>query len=304
MEADMDQVLLRSARQGLLMGQLLTVALCTTVNYATAQVAREGPSSPIDTVLDVRGYRLHFLITPGSSPTIVLETGGGGDVSQWSAVQPELARLIGSAVVSYDRAGFGESELPVHPYSALEEVAVLRACLEQLGLAESVILVGQSYGGLLNLLYAHEYPESVKGIVLIDPNTVAFIDAVGGVDQLDTLEQQQPSWTPYVQHAPEYTKAYKAGIRQGRALPVTVEMVRGATIPRKLPMIVVTAGKSWWSKAETNVAWRAAHESLVADAPNWKLLVAEETGHNIPRERPDIVIAAIQELIRAIGATQ
>ena len=81
----MDQALLRSARQGVLMGQLLTVALCTTVNYTTAQVAREGSSSPKDTVLDVRGYRLHFRITPGSSPTIVLETGGGGDVSSQTA---------------------------------------------------------------------------------------------------------------------------------------------------------------------------------------------------------------------------
>ncbi len=292
----MDQALLRSARQGVLMGQLLTVALCTTVNYATAQVAREGSSSPIDTVLDVRGYRLHFRITPGSSPTLALESGGGGDVSTWSAVQPELARLTGSAVVSYDRAGFGESELPVHPYSALQEVAVLRACLEQLGLAERVILVGHSYGGLLNLLYAHEYPESVKGIVLIDPNTVDFVDAIGGPYQLMDLPADTLS------PPPELPKAHKAGIRQSGAFPVTLEMVRRATIPRELPMILVTAGKSFWSKEETNAAWRAAHELLVADAPNRRLLVAEESGHDIPRERPDIVIAVIQELIRAVGA--
>ena len=92
----MDQALLRSARQWVLMGQLLTVALCTTVNYVTAQVATEGSSSPIDTLLDVREYRLHFHITPGNSPTIVLDSGGGEDASQWSAVQPELARLTGA----------------------------------------------------------------------------------------------------------------------------------------------------------------------------------------------------------------
>ncbi len=294
----MGRALSQSVRQGVLMGQLLAVALCASVTYATAQVAREGSSSPIDTVLDVGAYRLHFRITPGSSPTIVLESGGGHDASQWSALQSELARLTGSTVVSYDRAGFGESDLPVRPYSALEEVIGLRVGLDRLRLAKSVLLVGHSYGGLLNLLYAHEYPESVQGIVLIDPNTVAFVDAIGGPYQL--MELPGDTLPP----PPELPKAHKAGIRQSGAFPVTVETVRRATIPRELPMIVVTAGKSWWSKEETNVAWRAAHESLVADAPNRKLLVAEETGHNIPRERPDIVIAAIQELIRALGETR
>ena len=197
--------------------------------------------------------------------------------------------------LSYDRAGFGKSDLPSHPYSALQEVEVLRACLQQLGLAETVVLVGHSYGGLLNLLYAHEYPESVKGIVLIDPNTVAFVDAIGGPYQL--MELPADTLPP----APELPKAHKAGIRQSGAFPVTVETVRRATIPRELPMIVVTAGESFWSKEETNAAWRAAHELLVAEAPNRKLLVAEESGHDIPRERPGIVTAAIQELIRAVG---
>jgi len=277
------------------MGQLLTVAVCTTVNHATAQVAREGPSSSIDTVLHADGYRLHFRITSGDSPTIVLESGGGEDASQWSAVQPELARLTGLAVVSYDRAGFGESDLPSHAYSALQEVEVLRACLQQLGLGETVVLVGHSYGGLLNLLYAHEYPESVKGLVLIDPNTVAFVDAIGGPYQL--MELPADTLPP----APELPKAHKAGIRQSGAFPVTVETVRRATIPRELPMILITAGKSFWSREETTAAWRAAHELLVADGPNRKLLVAEESGHDIPREGSDVVLAAIQDLIRLVG---
>ena len=130
---------------------------------------------------------------------------------------------------------------------------------------------------------------------MIDPNTVAFVDAIGGPYQL--MELPADTLPP----PPELPKTHKAGIRQSGAFPVTLEIVRRATIPRELPMIVVTAGKSWWSKEETNAAWRAAHELLVADAPNRKLLVAEESGHDIPREQPNIVIAAIQELIRAVG---
>jgi len=113
-----------------------------------------------------------------------LESGGGADSSQWSALQPELNRRTGWAVISYDRAGFGESDLPSTPYNAIEEVAGLRVGLERLGPAKKVVLVGHSYGGLLNQLYAHQYSKSVKGIGLIDSNTVAFVDAIGGPKQL------------------------------------------------------------------------------------------------------------------------
>jgi pimeloyl-ACP methyl ester carboxylesterase len=128
------------------------------------------------------------------------------------------------AVVSYDRAGFGESDLPSSPYNALGEVAGLRKGLERLGLAKAVLLVGHSYGGLLNQLYAHKYPKSVKGIVLIDPNTVAFVDAIGGPRQL--MEIPFPT-------TPPLSKLQQAGIRQITSFDKTVELVRKAALQPK-----------------------------------------------------------------------
>jgi pimeloyl-ACP methyl ester carboxylesterase len=102
--------------------------------------------------VDVGGYRLRFRVVDGRLPTIVLESGGGADSSEWTILQPQLARLTGLAVVSYDRAGFGESDLPSSPYNASEEVAGLQTGLKRLGLAKEVLLVGHSYGGLLNAI--------------------------------------------------------------------------------------------------------------------------------------------------------
>jgi len=193
--------------------------------------------------------------------------------------------------VSYDRAGFGESDLPSSPYNASEEVDGLHKGLKRLGLAKEVFLVGHSYGGLLNQLYAYKYPKSVKGMVLIDPNTVAFVDAIGGPKQL--MEVPFPT-------TPPLSKLQQAGIRQINAFDKTIELVRKTTIPGYIPVTVITAGKPWWPTQKQSDAYRAGHETIVAGAPNRLLVVAEGSGHNIPGERPDIVVSSIQDLIRKL----
>jgi pimeloyl-ACP methyl ester carboxylesterase len=282
---------LQPIRWWLLIGALLTPAVCINAQSRRENASDESPPAVRDTSVDVGGYRLHFRIIDGRSPTIVLESGGGADSSQWSALQPELARRTGLAVVSYDRAGFGGSDLPSSPYNAIEEVAGLRKGLERLRLAKKVLLVGHSYGGLLNQLYAHQYPKSVKGVVLIDSNTVAFVDAIGGPEQL--MEIPFPT-------TPPLSKLQRPGIRQINAFDKTIEMVRRAPVPRDIPVIVIAAGRPWWPTQKQSEAYRAGQEAIVAGAPNRALLVAEGADHNIPDERSEIVLSAVEELIRKI----
>jgi pimeloyl-ACP methyl ester carboxylesterase len=47
-------------------------------------------------------------------------------------------------------------------------VAELHALLEAAGIERPVVLVGQSFGGLLVQLYAYSHPEEVAGLVLVD----------------------------------------------------------------------------------------------------------------------------------------
>jgi pimeloyl-ACP methyl ester carboxylesterase len=282
--------LIRPVGWRLLIAVAFISVLCVNAQSRVSPPQAISPSMR-DALVDVGGYRLHFRVIDGRSPTIVLESGGGADSSQWSSLQPELARVTGLAVVSYDRAGFGESDLPSSPYNAFGEVAGLRKGLERLGLAKAVLLVGHSYGGLLNQLYAHKYPKSVKGIVLIDPNTVAFVDAIGGPRQL--MEIPFPT-------TPPLSKLQQAGIRQITSFDKTVELVRKAALPRNIPVTVITAGKPWWPTQKQSEAYRAGHEAIAGGAPNRALVVAEGSGHNIPGERPDTVISAIEGLIRKL----
>jgi pimeloyl-ACP methyl ester carboxylesterase len=141
------------------------------------------------------------------------------------------------------------------------------------------------------MLYAYKYPKSVRGIVLIDPNTVAFVDAIGGPKKL--MDIPFPT-------TPPLSKLQQAGIRQITAFDKTIELVRKTVLPRDIPVTVITAGKPWWPTPKESAAYRTGHEALVAGARNRSLVVAEGSSHNIPGERPDIVIAAIRELIRKL----
>ncbi len=136
-------------------------------------------SSVMDTLINVGDHRanqwlnLHFRVYPGSEPAVLLEAGGGADASDWDDLAPALARETGATIITYDRAGYGESDLPQTPYDIRQEVAGLWRGLEQLGFANAVIPLGHSWGGMLILVTACEHPEAVPGLVFLDAATIA-----------------------------------------------------------------------------------------------------------------------------------
>ncbi len=148
--------------------------------------------APLDTLVDVGGYRLHMVVYRGTRPlTIVMESGGGVSLAAWSGVEGRLAERSGATVVAYDRAGFGESGTGRAELTPREQVRQLHEALERLGTPPARIVVGHSYGGLLSLLHAHLYPKRVRGLVLVDPMNARFVQATGGFVQ---------STVPHIEH--------------------------------------------------------------------------------------------------------
>lgn len=254
----------------------------------------------VDSLVDVGGYRLHFRIYPGSEPAVLLESGGGADASYWDDLAPVLARETGATIITYDRAGYGESDLPDSPYDIRQEVAGLWSGLEQLELTNSLILLGHSYGGMLILVTACEHPEAVRGLVFLDAMNVEFIDAIGGVQALINHPLSQH---PFDRTQPDkLTKPQRAALRVEAGLPDTVALLETLSLPQETPVRVITAGIAWWPKPEENQAWRESHEHLAASVKDGKLLVAEHSTHLVPDEQPEIIVAAVAELVRVARA--
>ena len=110
-------------------------------------------------------YRVMDAAGP-SAPWAVFENGWGGSFPYWVFLERALALRL--RTLCFDRAGTGESRATA-PQTVPQLTAQFLALLGQLGIAQPVIVVGHSYGGLVAALHAVQAPEAIRAIVQIDP---------------------------------------------------------------------------------------------------------------------------------------
>jgi pimeloyl-ACP methyl ester carboxylesterase len=221
------------------------------------------------------------------------------DLTQWVNLPERLARETGSTVISYDRAGFGKSDLPEVPHDMRLEVHWLWDALAQLGLDKDLLLVGHSFGGWMTRLEASEHPDAVRGIVFIDPFTVEFVDQLG-IEYLDN--HPMTGKIPFDTSDPaKLTPLQKALVRMvGGGLGPKMEIMRTTIIPEGIPVVIITSGRPILPKEEDQQAWRRAHEQMAASIPGAVLVIAETSGHMIPWSQPDLIIESVKNVLSGI----
>jgi pimeloyl-ACP methyl ester carboxylesterase len=280
------------------------VAACAVSFWGLAQMPARASCPPlnqetkaVETLVQVGKYRLNFQVIEGGNPTILFEAGGGMDSREWNNIAAELARKTGATIVSYDRAGFGKSDLPETPGDMREEVDWLWQGLQKLKLDKDLVLVGHSFGGWMIRLFASEHPDVVRGMVFVDPFTNEFVDRLG-VEYLDN--HPMAGKIPFDTSQPEkLTKIQRALVRMvGDGLGPKMEVMKKTSIPSGIPIVVITNGKPFLPKTEEQEAWRLAHEQLTASIEGATLIVAEKSGHMIPASQPDLIIEAVMKVIR------
>jgi len=240
-------------------------------------------------MVDIGTHKLRVVLTDiPSQYTIILEAGGGMYSDAYKAIQDTLAGLTGMRVMSYDRSGFGQSELGPEQFTAMDEVDALKKCLEIQGFKGNYILVGHSYGGFLVQLFTQRYPELVKGLVLIDPMNVKFVDRFG-LDNLNAV-------TPYFENPT--TNYEKAGNRMIDFFPEALKVLRDKELPPDIPVSLITVGHPPLAEK----TWRTCHEEMVITSENHKLVIAEDNSHNIIEENPTLIISTIVDLVNEISA--
>ena len=251
----------------------------------------------IETLVQAGKYRLNFQVIEGGNLTILLEAGGGMDSREWNKIAPELARKTGATVVSYDRAGFGKSDLPETPHDMREEVEWLWEGLQKLNLDKNLILVGHSFGGWMIRLFASEHPEAVRGMVFVDPFTNEIVDLLG-VEYLDN--HPMAGKIPFDTSQPDKLSKYQRALVRmvGDGLSPKIETMRKTSIPSGIPVLVLTSGKPFLPKPEEQEAWRLSHEQMTASIEGATLIVAEESDHMVPGRQPDLIIEAVMKVIQ------
>jgi pimeloyl-ACP methyl ester carboxylesterase len=289
------------------------------------------------------GRRLNFHCVGTGSPTVVFEQGGEGMIFNWAKVQPAVATMTRACF--YDRGGFGWSDPPRYPVTAVTVTDDLRALLRRAKVSGPVIIVGHSVGGFYATVYADRFRNQVAGLVLVDPGFSGQDANPSVADQAnnrrgegylvrcaelartgklraDNLAENRcfslptdastdgerryalnaitrPHW-----YAAEHSQSVNYFTSDER---LSVSHQQAQDVARSfgdLPLVVLSRGRvegAPWRTADENGAalerWRAGHAALTARSSRGRLEIVDGSGHFIQKDRPEVVIEAIRQVI-------
>lgn len=109
---------------------------------------------------------LYTRILGKGKPVVIIETDWGGLSVEWQYVQKELSKE--TMVISYDRAGYGESPEGEKPRSSMQIIDEVFNMLQNAGTSGPYIFIGHSLGGLFAQHFAKTYPVKMAGLILVD----------------------------------------------------------------------------------------------------------------------------------------
>ncbi len=295
---------------------LLILLLAGAIYEPLAEAADARANPPPGKLVDVGGFRLHLNCTGSGSPTVVFESGWGDASVIWGWVQPEVAKT--TRVCSYDRAGMGWSETSPYPRTAREfakELHTLLANAHELG---PYLLVGHSLGGYTVRVYAHDYPDEVSGLVLVDAQDVPAADgpapnlapkpggtslpallarvglarlmegSLGAIQNLP-LEEKQANLAFGV--TPRFAQTF---LDEGRGMSEGGAQARAVTTLGSLPLIILSRGKNQDAKHT------AAQTALLQLSTNSQQIYADKSAHYIMMDQPEMVVAAIVKMVERV----
>ena len=119
---------------------------------------------PIGRFLDVDGVRLHYIERGQGDPLVLIH--GNGTMIQDFTVSGLVDRLADRyRVIVIDRPGYGYSSRPRQLWTPYAHARLFREALAQLGVEQAVVY-GHSWGTLVAMALALEFPSLVRGLVL------------------------------------------------------------------------------------------------------------------------------------------
>jgi pimeloyl-ACP methyl ester carboxylesterase len=143
----------------------ITGLVATTIYHQIANYRdRIKASYPGKLVATADGKLRHLDVRGIGDLTVVIDASLGG-VEGYLLIN-ELAKL--TRVCIYDRSGYGWSEGSSQPRTSQQIVNELHELLAIAQIPPPYILVGDSFGSYNMRLYAHQFPDEVRGLVLTD----------------------------------------------------------------------------------------------------------------------------------------
>jgi pimeloyl-ACP methyl ester carboxylesterase len=225
--------------------------------------------------------------------SIVLINGFRMPLDSWNMLYPSIEKL--GKVFAYNRFGIGNSSKAMSDQTGTTVVETLRHLLKVVDLSPPYVLVGHSLGGLFINLYARMYPEEVSGIV--------FVDATHPDEPKGQNELQEHNFVNFVLAINNWLKSIerifdKYKYSEDEKIDETINQVNNAGSFPQIPLAVVSGTKKMPFVPERNFEIHLQFQKeLVTLSPNSKHYTAEGSGHFPQITEPEIVLAAIKDVV-------
>ena len=302
--------------------EVLLVVVILLIESLGGTVALAAENGNFAGSVDIGGDRKMYLKYSGKGlPTVLLVSGLRASADDWNISdksKPPVFTGVGkfTRVCAWDRPGTPVDEKPSRsdpvpqPTTAMDAVADLHALLNAAGEPGPYVLVGHSYGGLIVRLYASIYPKELCGLVLVDALSEGLQDA-------ETREQWAIQRKLIEGDVHESVSLYPALERID--VDRSFKQIRVAPPLRSVPLVVLSADRPWGPQVPpmiaagklsadippdfgyvTGAAQKKAQERLAKLVPNEKHITNTNSGHEIHKEQPQLVINAIRDVVEAV----
>lgn len=270
----------------ILAATIVTALVAATPSLGQAACGTVGPDG------------IHACHYPAEGPTIVLAAGAGQDSRTWRHLVPRVGAL--GSVVTFDRPGLGRSPASDRDRTPTAIARELHEVVMSLGISGPIVLVGHSMGGVHALRYAELFPDSVRGVVLLDTPPPEFEHERMGLLTPDEREERRTALAAGRARAPSVVGRERDG--------ATAESWTFAGLRRDVRIVAVIADRQDFGQLGSQRAhrhlWGRLSEAWLGLSDRAELLVAPQSGHMIHHDRPDFVLDVIQRVVGCARADE
>jgi len=273
------------------------------------------PINPPGQLVDIGGYRLHIRCEGEGSPAVIMDAGLGGLSLEWLSVQRFLKHY--TQVCSYDRAGYGWSDPGPQPRTSSMIADELFQLLLRASVRGPYILVGHSFGGYNVQLFAERYPYLTAGVVLVDSSHPDQVERfLAPPLSMNTAPTGQTSGVVLLPgpvmlpaNMPEDAqtaalmlmsrrKSRQAAAEEFLYFRDSAAEVRAHGALPNVPLVVISRGIPERNTAEeqgrlAEALWITLQEELAERSSRSAHLIANESGHHVHLDQPQLVADAI-----------
>lgn len=280
---------------------------------------------------EINGLKVHYKKKGNGGPTVVFQSGLGGDYKIWEEIQDSLSKH--TTTISYDRAGLLWSE-PANETKTLENItAELEQLVEKTNCPKPYILVGHSLAGITLRPFIKNNPEDISAVVFADVSHPLQIK--NSSEELKKYLVVPPKWLittlmetgiarfyftlqPFMADLPKshwmnrhvrnyFYTSYEAFLQEANDDDPMFEQAETINHFGDIPLTIISGaypkgadflGKDYLAK-EYLTLHRSQQKDLLQLSTKSKQIIAQNSGHYVPLQDAEIVIASVKEYLPA-----